>query len=401
VVLDTTHRGIDRKGPFQSARQTLAAARILRRVLQVLLIDEGWTQTADCAFALADCGLGVVVATANGSHRSFRSHGVHWQSVAKPTEAGFVADVDSLAKFADLVVPLTESTMQQLHQSDATCKSRMFPLIDDHVVNVALDKFAVVQHAQQAGIATPQQRMLHHDDTARFLVKEFGLPMVFKRRVGHGGRRVVMAAHIDQVAKLLQKSTSRTCASSSQWIVQRYVGDATFLAAGLFSNGQPLRWYCGQKIEQYPERTGPAIRVRSFNDPELLNIATRLLQAVPWTGLASADFVRGNDGQFYFVDFNPRPWGCITTAIEAGVDLLSPYAEMLQGRDVEPILHFENHIDSLVFPRYLLAQKYRSFAGLRHAYNDLKSRRGQHWRSIGFSLFQAQRALASHVDRGW
>src|SRR5436309_3559890 len=65
-------------------------------------------------------------------------------------------------------------------------------------------------------------------------------------------------------------------------------------------------------------RAGPAAALRVFHE-------------LRWTGLASADFIRRGCGSYAFLEVNPRPWGSIAAARSAGVDLFTPFAELLVG----------------------------------------------------------------------
>ena len=84
--------------------------------------------------------------------------------------------------------------------------------------------------------------------------------------------------------------------------------------------------------------------------------ARRVFRLLEWTGFASADFVRGRDGRYYFLEVNPRPWGSIAAAADAGVDLFTPYVALLRGETVVPDLHCRDGVVSTLFPQRMTSR---------------------------------------------
>jgi hypothetical protein len=94
----------------------------------------------------------------------------------------------------------------------------------------------------------------------------------------------------------------------------------------------------------------------SVGDASLLRDALRAFEATNVTGLASADFIANPQGGYEFLELNPRPWGSITTAADAGVELFRPLVSLWRGDPVEPDLRFAEGIRSTVFPLSLLTR---------------------------------------------
>src|SRR5207248_2540488 len=145
-----------------------------------------------------------------------------------------------------------------------------------------------------------------------------------------------------------------------------------------------LRIYAGEKLELYPPRVGPAIRIRSDDHDALVAIGRRVLGELRWTGLASADFIRRPDGSYVLLEVNPRPWGSLAAARAAGVDLLTAFGALLAGEIPTADLAFARDRECMIFPRYLLAPRYRSITGATYAMRDLLGPQGREWRHPGF-----------------
>jgi hypothetical protein len=83
----------------------------------------------------------------------------------------------------------------------------------------------------------------------------------------------------------------------------------------------------------------------------------RVFEASGVTGIASADFVRDGRGAYHFLELNPRPWGSIAAARDAGVDLFSPLVALWSGHSITADLLFRTGVRSAVFPLALLSPR--------------------------------------------
>ena len=123
-----------------------------------------------------------------------------------------------------------------------------------------------------------------------------------------------------------------------------------------------------------PPLTGRAFELRSAGEPHfsaLLQSAEAVCKNLEWTGLASFDFVLDEDGQFRFVDFNPRPWGSVDATLTAGVDLYGGIDRWIRCGNAGPPTRSVPGISHRVFPAYTLEPSdmslWRRLMGLRDA----------------------------------
>jgi hypothetical protein len=158
-----------------------------------------------------------------------------------------------------------------------------------------------------------------------------------------------------------------------------------------------VRLYAGEKREQYPPRTGSAIRMCSTTDAALLDAGCRAMRELTWTGFASADFMRRADGTYVLLEVNPRLWGSLAAATAAGVDLWTPFAALLAGDVPAPSLAFAAGDDCFIFPRYLNTAAHRNLAGFRQAVRDLRGDQGRDWLAPRFVLHTLRRLY--HMKR--
>lgn len=363
----------------------------------VLLVEEGWSQTLELARGLEDTGHAVTVVTANGSTARYRRRSVDWLSAPMLASAEIVPHLDRIVheRACDHVVPLTEAVMRRLWEAHPAWSDRVFPSTDAWQRELLGNKHRLIEHMAACGIAIPRHVHLRASFDADALVRELGLPVVVKDATGVAGARVRI---VDSRAELTAV-VDRARALGGEWIVQEYVDGPTCLFGGVFHVGRPLRLYAGEKLELHPPRTGPAIRMRSDDHGALAEAGRRVLAELRWTGFASADFIRRRDGRYVLLEVNPRPWASIAAAIGAGVDLVGTFGALLAGDVPAADLSFANDLECMIFPRYLLAPRYRGLAGVTHALRDLLGHQGREWRHPGFlrhilrRLYRVRRTL--------
>jgi biotin carboxylase len=297
----------------------------------------------------------------------------------------------------DHIVPLTEAAMIRLWDASPKWARKISPATAEWQRRLLRDKYALCDHLAALGVDVPLHRRLSPDDSPAALARTFGLPLVLKGATGAGGTRVAIVDTVAELARAMQRASS----IGGSWGVQELVDGPTLLFGGVFHEGRPLRIFAGEKLEQHPRRTGPAIRMRSLADPVLLELGTRILRALRWTGFASADFIRRGDGRYVFLEVNPRLWGSADAARSAGVDLFTPFAAMLAGDVPSPDGAFAAGQDVHIFPRYLLSPAYWRPGGILRAVRDLLGPERQHWRHPGFlrhlvvRLYRMQRSRDS------
>jgi hypothetical protein len=359
---------------------------------RVLLVDEGWAQTTDLAIDLARAGHHVTVLTASGRTASYRHRAVEWRCGPAITSPALIACLDRMMVETpfDRVVPLTEAAMIRLWDADPVWAEHIYPDTTAWQRYLLRDKYALSEHLAARGVDVPRHRRLTRGDDLATVAREIGLPLVLKGANGVGGARV----RIIETAAELIRVVRRAWSIGGDWGVQELVEGPTVLFGGVFHDGRPLRIYAADKLEQYPRRTGPAIRLRSLDDPGLLALGARVIRELRWTGFASVDFIRRRDGRYVFLEVNPRLWGSAAAARLAGVDLFTPFAAMLAGVLPAPDLAFAADQDVRIFPRYLLSSDYWRPSGAMRAVRDLRA--GQAWRHAGFLRHLVSRLHALH-----
>jgi predicted ATP-grasp superfamily ATP-dependent carboligase len=121
-------------------------------------------------------------------------------------------------------------------------------------------------------------------------------------------------------------------------LVQEYVpgiGEGLFLLA---DRGRTLIRFAHRRIREKPPTGGVSVLRESIEpDPTLLASAETLLAALDWTGVAMIEFRRAPDGRAVLMELNPRLWGSLQLAVDAGIDFPSLLVALSRGEAVAEV----------------------------------------------------------------
>jgi len=99
----------------------------------------------------------------------------------------------------------------------------------------------------------------------------------------------------------------------------------------LYLQGERVWYFCHERLHEGSATNGiggASWYRRSLVPPaELLESCTALLNHLRWNGLAMLEFLRTANGNVWLMEINPRLWGSIALAVDAGVDF--PWGLML------------------------------------------------------------------------
>jgi predicted ATP-grasp superfamily ATP-dependent carboligase len=111
-------------------------------------------------------------------------------------------------------------------------------------------------------------------------------------------------------------------------IVQDFLPEPSknlFSFAGYFREGEPIAGLSAKRTRQLPTDFGrTSTFVEAVEVPELRGLASQLLRAIGYTGLAEVEFMWNEEhARFELLEVNPRFWAWHGLAIDSGLDL--PY----------------------------------------------------------------------------
>ncbi len=200
----------------------------------------------------------------------------------------------------------------------------------------ALSKFAMLQIANEAQVATPRTILCRNAGEARFGGRELGFPLILKGDRGESGQHVRLVRRPEDLAGAFREVRALEPGRHVALAIQEYVRGPGYSVGGLFYRGRPLRVCAHRKLIAIPPLGGLTVTGVTERCPGLLEEAFKIFAALDYTGLGHLELIKHPDGRFRFLEINPRIWGTIGVAEYAGVDLFGPYLDLARGLVSEP-----------------------------------------------------------------
>lgn len=209
-------------------------------------------------------------------------------------------------------------------------------------VRFLYDKRLTYTLAQTAGVAMPQTYVPGNAD--RLAALDVGFPVVLKpaitgrfmtttnRKAYRADNRRELQRHYEAMSRVI---------GPSEVIVQEFLPEPSrnlFSFAGYFRKGEPIVGLSAKRTRQLPSDFGrTSSLVEAVEVPELRELASQLLRAIHYTGLAEVEFMwNEKHARFELLEVNARLWAWHGLAIAAGLDL--PYIAFAYAVGQNPTL---------------------------------------------------------------
>lgn len=222
-----------------------------------------------------------------------------------------------------LIVPSTEYSLLALSQTspqDALRDKANLP--EQSALAAALDKWTTLLLASSCGISVPDTRLLESMPST----SPENFPLVLKAR-----RSIVsISDHVLRMESVLVRdadewrSTLQLLLPHTGLLEQpRLLGQGLGIEL-LYHRGERVWHFCHERLHEGSGTGGIGggswYRRSAAPPPQLLEKCTTLLDRLHWHGVAMLEFLRTADGSLWLMEINPRLWGSLALAIDAGVD---------------------------------------------------------------------------------
>ena len=193
------------------------------------------------------------------------------------------------------------------------------------------DKIAAREAMSKAGIpvAKGTEEPITDNDEALEIASKIGFPLMIKAASGGGGigMQIVHEESEFESALRLCQGRAKSAFGDSRVFIEEYVDSAEHIEFQVLADGKRAihfgeRFCSIQRRHQKIIEEGPWI-----SEEERQDIGSKVVagaEAIGYRGLATFEFLRNSNGQFYFMEVNPRVQVEHTvTEMLTGVDLVS------------------------------------------------------------------------------
>ena len=184
------------------------------------------------------------------------------------------------------------------------------------------DKDAAGLLANRLGVRRPATRQARDPEDAVQLAEELCFPLVFKSPIDQGTVRY--ANDVEELRRLIAgfiRDNPVLIDRGAYPLVQQYIDGVGHGFYGLADHGRLQAYFMHRRLHEVPPTGGPSAMAMSHRDPKLLELGERFFSETAWHGVAMVEFKRSSlDGEYYFIEVNPKFWGSLDLSIAAGVD---------------------------------------------------------------------------------
>jgi predicted ATP-grasp superfamily ATP-dependent carboligase len=253
-------------------------------------------------------------------------------------------DMNFLLKLSkdDILFPMHEETMCEIskNQKILPC-SLAFP--EYPTLEIVTSKYRLIQHAIENNIPCPRTFFISQSKDIEDISNILTFPVVLRPSTGSGGEGILFVQSLNELYTV-EKSFFK---NYGPHMIQEKIPFCNKYTVGVLCNADSqVRRICVIKeIRNYPTETGAACYVETVKYPELVNISVKLMESLNYFGIADIDFlVDERTGEPKLMEINPRFWGSLQVAIDAGVDFPSLLYEMVSTGDIKKSFDYKTGV---------------------------------------------------------
>ncbi len=196
------------------------------------------------------------------------------------------------------------------------------------------DKGASLALAERLGVPVPRTAVIRSPEDLSHC--EISFPCVVKPACEVEAKGVFYAAdEAERRRRVVQLLAAARPAGRGVLVQERIVGVGVGFFA-LFDRGQPKRVFMHRRLREYPATGGASSAARAYYHETLKEYGLRILSSLAWHGVAMVEFkLQEASDRLVLMEINPKFWGSVELALEAGVDFASDLVRVFRGEKLE------------------------------------------------------------------
>jgi len=249
------------------------------------------------------------------THHNFNSH-----------PANFIDDtIKAVKKFSpDVYIPTGEDILVVSKNISRFTELGIKVPIASYDTLIKLDnKSIAIQIARQNGLPVPATIIPLAINEIESFIAEHGHRVIFKKNVSSSAKGVYYLREAFQkqsVEEFLKKHQLRF----GEFQLQKVVNGTGYGVSLLMNNGELRALFTHKRLRERIVTGGPSTLRMSTGNSMLEDHAVKLLSSVKFHGVAMVEFKYNEEtGASWFLEVNPRFWGSVGLAVQAGVNF--PY----------------------------------------------------------------------------
>jgi predicted ATP-grasp superfamily ATP-dependent carboligase len=326
------------KSPFQERTS---------KMQKVLVLDGEQRSALATTRSLGKKGIHVVVGgwrqRTLAGHSKYCAERLLYPSPAQNPE-DFMAVIREEIRRREITVllPMTEVTTWLVLKERSQFNGASIPFAAFQLFDNLLDKWKVLELARELGVRIPATHFVRSVDELRELALETNFPVVLKpyrSRIRCENRWIEASVKYANSPRELFDLTQRYhCFAHHPFMIQELIQGQGQGIFALYKQGTPLAFFAHKRLREKPPTGGVSVLSESVEmNAQAFVDAKKILDQVRWHGVAMVEFKVTDSGVPYLMEINPRFWGSLQLAIDAGVDFPWLTYQIAADRPVEAV----------------------------------------------------------------
>lgn len=308
--------------------------------MRVLVTDDGYRPALGIVRSLGRKGMAVSVLSNGQAALASRSrYCASKYDVPGPGEADFGRAVVELAQRVpfDLIIPVGYlATAALAREKEALAPLTRLETVPYGKIRAAADKAAIDRLAREVGIPSPETHLPSGFEEAAKLSAALRYPVVIKAPRETANANVYYANTREELLPVYRAACARAARAGHPFpLIQEFIPGFGCGFFALYDRGACKRIFMHRRVREVPPSGGQSCCADSFYDARLKDYGRRLLDRLEWHGVAMVEFrydVR--DGDYKVMEVNPKFWGSLDLALEAGVNFPWYLCQIARGEEL-------------------------------------------------------------------
>jgi len=209
------------------------------------------------------------------------------------------------------------------------------------------DKGTLAEYCREEGLPVPRTMVPENPSQFEQAAARFSYPAFVKVRQSAAAVGVRKVDSADEAVRVFESFVKDLGLGTGSFpLLQEGIAGDDYCATFLFDHGELRASMTYHNLRSYPVRSGTGVLRETVKAPAIEAIGAELLTRLKWHGVAEIDFrwQGKEDSPAWLIEVNPRFWGGMPQAVEAGWDY--PYLLFrlaIDGR-VDPVADHETQI---------------------------------------------------------
>ena len=314
---------------------------------EVFITDGHWRKSLAAVRALGKRGIRVTVGESTRLATAVFSKYCH-RGVVYPspihTPSAFVDFLSrELSRHSyQMLLPMEDETLGLISRYHAELSRWTYlPVVSFEKLEFARRKDRILRLAEKLGIPIPKTWYIEDLSQLKGLKDSLPYPVVIKPRMSSGAVGVSYPRNPEDLMEQYQSIHHRFPYPLIQELIPPE-GPGYGVSFLLDEKGEVRASFVHKRLREYPVTGGASTLRESVERGDIRDMGLALLRAMDWFGVAMVEFkLDPRDGIPKMMEINPRFWGSLSLAVEAGVNFPYLLYRMSRGEKFRPVEHYQ------------------------------------------------------------